>query len=420
MFSMNIRDIKSIHTRLASCLVGLLLVPCQFSQADDWPRFLGPNQDGSIINDELPDDWTSEGPKRQWQLTVGSGFSGPIALEDRVILFNRQGNQEQILSLDPKTGTEQWNLSYPTSYRDNFGFDNGPRATPCADRGYLYTYGAEGHLQCTELQSGKPLWQVDVKSAFKLPSGFFGIACSPLVEGDLVIVNIGSPQDGGVVAFHRLTGKIIWKTSQDEASYSSPVAATIAGIRQAIVFDRASLKAIALKTGAIRSSYPWRPRINASVNAASPIIEGNQVLLTTSYNTGSVLLDLSDAMPKKIWSNDDALSCHYGTPVLHEGYLYGFHGRQERGAVLNCVSWKDGTLAWSETNVAIGTVTLIGGRLLILQENGELVMADATPEKYQERDRAQILPSGVRAYPAYANGILYARSPSKLVAYKVR
>ena len=198
------------------------------------------------------------------------------------------------------------------------------------------------------------------------------------------------------------------------------MSATIAGIRQAIVFDRAGLKAIPITTGTLRSSYPWRPRINASVNAASPIVDGNQVFLTTSYSTGSILLDLSEASPKKLWNNDDALSCHYGTPVLHEGYLYGFHGRQERGAVLNCVSWKDGKVAWSEDNVAIGTVTLVGTRLLILQENGELVMADANPKHYHERDRAQILPNGVRAYPAYADGVLYARSPKKLAAYDIR
>ena len=422
MFSMNIQDINSIQIGALRFAFALLLISNGAAESSEWPRFLGPNQNGVLANEALPNEWPSEGPKKLWERNVGSGFAGPIALKERILLFHRQGDQEEILSLDPDSGEEQWRFGYKTNYRDNFGFDNGPRSTPTSSRGHLYTYGAEGRLQCLDIQTGKPIWHIESKDQFNAPNGFFGIACSPLVDGDFVIVNVGSPSSGGIVAFDRLSGAIKWKASRDEASYSSPVAATIAGTRQAIVFDRAGMKAVEITTGKIRSSFPWRPRMDASVNASSPLVFENQVMLTTSYSTGAIVLDLSQPEPRKLWSNDQSISCHYGTPVLHQGHraLFGFHGRQERGANLNCVSWNSGKLHWSESKLEIGTVTLIGNHLLILQENGELVLAKADPQSYQELDRVQILPSGVRAYPAFSDGVIYARSPKKMVAYRLR
>ena len=398
---------------------GLLILHPGTAHSGPWPRFLGPNQDSTAPNERLPAVWPSKGPEKVWQRRVGSGFSGPIVSQNRVILFQREGNSELIVSLDPKTGEEQWRFSYPTRYRDQFGFDNGPRATPTASDGRLYTYGAEGRLQCVDLVTGRPIWHVDAQKAYSAPNGFFGIACSPHVEGELVIVNVGNPQNAGIVAFDRLSGTFRWKTSRDEASYASPVGATIAGIRQVVFFDRAGLKAVQVPSGRIRAQYPWRPQINASVNAASPLVRGNQVLLTTSYNRGAIVLDLTQTKPRKIWSNDESISCHYGTPVLSGDSIYGFHGRQEWGATLNCVDWNTGKVRWRTERVEIGTLILADRKLLILQETGELILAKADPSAYQELDRAQILPSGVRAYPALSDGVLYARSPKQMVAYRV-
>ncbi len=390
------------------------------ARSSEWPRFLGPHQNGALPEETLPDSWPAAGPEKLWQIAVGSGFSGPIALAARVILHHRLGDEEQVWSLDPTTGKRQWRFTYPAAYRDDFGFDNGPRATPAAHQGCLYTLGALGKLHCLDLQSGRLLWNLDTHSRFQVPKGFFGIACSPLIEGGLLILNIGSPQHGGIIAFDRITGAVRWKTSRDPASYASPIVADIAGSRLALCFDREGFKAVDIRTGKIRSAYPWRPRLRASVNAASPLVDGNQVLLTASYGAGAVLLDLAEAEPKKLWSNDASISCHYATPVLHRSFLYGFHGRQEHGAILNCVSWNTGQVQWSQPEIRNGSIALIGNRLLILQENGELILAAADPQRFQELDRAQILPAGVRAHPAFANGILYARSPKYLAAFRLR
>ncbi len=417
---MKFSDINAIRLELTLLLATGFLLGGMTVSGNDWPRFLGPNQNGSLPTDSLPDRWPADGPTQRWQLNVGNGFAGPIVLADQVIVHHRVRNEEELLCLNAKDGKVLWRFGYPTAYRDSFGFDNGPRSTPTAAGNHVYSYGAQGDLYCVDRKTGKPAWNLNTMKAFSAPKGFFGIACSPLVDGDRVVVNVGSSQAGGIQAFDRFTGKPLWQASRDDASYSSPVVATIAGIRQAIVFDREGLKAVELSTGKIRSEFPWRPAIEASVNAASPIVRGNQVFLTTSYNTGALVLDLSQAKPRKEWSNDTSLSCHYGTPAIRDGYLYGFHGRQEWGAELRCVEWASGRVRWTAPNVAIGTASVVGDKLLILQENGELVLARARPERYEELDRAQILPSQVRAYPALANGTIYARSTKKLVAFDLQ
>jgi hypothetical protein len=166
--------------------------------------------------------------------------------------------------------------------------------------------------------------------------------------------------------------------------------------------------------------FPWRPRVHASVSAATPLIIGDLVFLSASYETGAVLLRASDNKVEKIWSNDDVLSNHYATSIHHDGFLYGFDGRQETGPNLRCVELKSGKVRWSADRFGAGTVTLANENLLVLRENGELILAPASPEGFRPVARAQILPSGVRAYPALADGRLYTRSKDSLVCIDLR
>jgi outer membrane protein assembly factor BamB len=154
--------------------------------------------------------------------------------DHKLILFHRLDDKETVECLDARIGSPIWSFAYPTRYQDEFGFDDGPRATPTIAGGRVYTFGAEGMLHCLDFESGKALWSVDVKADFQAPNGFFGMACSPLVEGDGVLLNIGGAKGADMVAFHRTTGKLLWKASDDEASYASPAAATIGGQRYAL------------------------------------------------------------------------------------------------------------------------------------------------------------------------------------------
>jgi outer membrane protein assembly factor BamB len=386
--------------------------------AGDWPQFLGPARNGVYDGTDISPTWPKDGPAMLWQKSVGEGFSGPVAGAGRVILFHRSDDKEIVESFDAKTGESKWTSGYPTAYRDDFGFDEGPRATPTIEGGRIYTFGAEGVLQCLDFTKGKTLWQVNTKKDFRAQKGFFGAACSPLVEGNAVLLNIGGRDGAGIVAFEKSSGKVLWKTCEDEASYSSPVAATIDGRRYAFFFTRAGLVALNPVDGAVQFQFPWRARANESVNAAAPVVVGDTVFVSACYGTGAALLRVRDHAADTVWSGDESLSCHYATSVQRDGFLYGIDGRADPGfspsPSLRCIELKSGKVRWRDDSVGAATAMLAAGDLLILTEQGELVRAPATPDGFKPLARAQVFPNGMRAYPALANGFFYARSKNRL------
>ena len=160
--------------------------------------------------------------------------------------------------------------------------------------------------------------------------------------------------------------------------------------------------------------------MGASVNAATPLVVGDLIFLSASYGTGAALFQVDGDSLDRIWSSDDALSSHYASIVHHDGYLYGFHGRQEYGPSLRAVELRTGEVAWTVDGFQAGSVMLAGDRLLIVRETGELVVADAVPDEFRPLARAQVLPPVIRAYPALANGLLYVRNGDTLVCLSLR
>lgn len=399
----------------------LLFLACA-SRAGDWPQFLGPTRNGISSDHNLIDAFPTGGPPKLWQKNVGQGFSGPVVASGKLILFHRLADKETVECLDAKSGNRLWLSDYPTHYQDDFGFDEGPRATPTIVDGKIYTFGAEGMLNCWDFASGKILWHVDTKDQFTAAKGFFGIACSPLVEGNAVIENIGGGQGAGVVAFDRSTGKLLWKATDDEASYSSPVAAAFGGKRYVLVFNRDGLVALDPSMGKVYFHYHWRSRERASVNAATPLVIGDDIFISACYETGAALLHFNEAGPQPVWSGDDILSNHYATSVYHDGFLYGYDGRQDLAPPqrLRCVELKTGKVRWSQDDFGAGTLMLAGDRLLILTEKGELILAPATPDGFKSISRARILGFTTRAYPALADGLYFARDKDKLVCVDLR
>ena len=406
---------------ISRCLVFLLFLGCGLqSGGADWPQFLGPTRNGVYSGNDLAPSWPKEGPAVLWKKKVGQGFGGPAVSGERLVLVDRRDDREVVACLNAANGESRWTFEYPTGYRDDFGFDEGPRATPTIADGRIYTLGAEGMLHCLDLDSGRKIWSVNTKTEFDAPKGFFGMVCSPLVEGDAVMVGIGGARGAGIVAFDKSGGKLRWKATDDEASYSSPVAATVDGRRSVFFLMRSGLVALEPADGRVLFQFPWRPRVNASVSAATPLIIDNLIFLSASYQAGAVLLRVDHGKPEKVWAADDVLSNHYATSVYENGFLFGFDGRQEMGQNLRCVELKTGKVRWSEDRFGAGTVTLAGGRLLVLRENGELVLAPASPDGFKPVSRGQILPLGVRAYPALSDGRLYARGKDTLVCVDLR
>ena len=388
--------------------------------AEDWPQIRGPERDGVYRGDDLAESWPADGPAQAWEKKVGDGLANVAVANGRVILFHRVGGEEIVEALDLKTGEATWSFRYKTTYRDSFGFDPGPRAGPVIAGSQIYTFGAEGTLHCLRLTDGRKVWSLDTHGKFGVSKGFFGAAGTPLIEGTRLFLNVGGSDGAGLVALDKDTGRVLWTATDDEASYSSPVLAELSGKPHVVFFTRNGLQAADPATGEIRFEQKWRSRSRATVNAAMPIVAGGHIFLSSSYGTGAILLNANGAALEKVWSSDDALSNHYATSVYKNGYLYGFHGRQEYGQELRCVEWETGKVRWSQPGMKAGTLTLAGDRLLVLRENGELILAEASPAGFKSIARAKILDGVVRAYPALADGRLYARNGQHLVCVDLR
>lgn len=386
----------------------------------DWPQILGPRRDGAYRGGDVTGTWPEGGPRTLWSRTVGRGFSGPAVARGRLILFHRLGDEEVVECLEAAEGRTRWSHRYPTSYRDDFGFDEGPRATPTIAEGRVVTFGAQGVLTCLDLETGKRLWSVPTHRRFGVRKGFFGAAGSPTVHEGRVLVGVGGQSGAGIVAFDLRDGSVVWKARDDEASYSSPVVAEIGGEDHALFLTREGLVDLDPADGRARFAFRWRARMRASVNAATPLVIGDRVFISASYQTGARLVRVRSAGYDELWSDQRALSNHYATSVHHRGFLYGFHGRQEFEAALRCVEVATGKVRWSEDGFGCGAILTAGSRLWIVGEEGTLTLAEASPLGFRRLGSTKLLDGTVRALPALAAGRLYARSEDRLVCADLR
>ena len=375
------------------CVAIVMFVLASDTLAQDWPQFFGRNRNGIYDGPALADDWDGEGPPLIWSQSVGEGFSGPVVADGRLILFHRLSNREVVEAFDPLTGESLWQYDYPTTYRDDFGFEEGPRAVPVIVDGVVYTFGAQGQLHAVRLDTGEGVWSVDTMQRFNVSKGFFGAGGSPLVEDGRVIANIGG-EDARIVAFDAATGEVLWTATDHGASYSSAVGATIAGQRLAIFHTRAGLVALDPETGDVQFDRFWRSPSASSVNAASPMVIDDRIFISAEYGPGAGALEWDGSELSELWASNDVLTNHYATSVYHDGYLYGYHGRQEFGPSLRAVAFETGRVMWNIDQFRAGGVILAGDRLLILRESGESVLADASPDTFRTGRRSFHRPCG--------------------------
>lgn len=385
----------------------------------DWPQFRGQSRDGVVPGQESLPAFPAGGPRLVWERAVGSGFSAPAVTGGRLLLFHRQGGMEVVEALQAVDGKRIWEFAYETTYKDDFGFENGPRATPVIANGRVFTFGAAGVLHCLDLETGAKRWSVDTHAEFGVRKGFFGAASTPLVLDGRVIANIGGAEGAGIVAFDAESGAKVWTATDHEASYSSPVAARIDGGLLAIFFTREGLVAVEPESGHVAYERRWRSRSRASVNAATAVVLGDIVFLSASYGTGAIAMRLRGGQIEVLWSGEDVIDNHYSSCVRSGSTLFGFHGRQEYGQSFRAADLVSGEVLWSSDRLPAGSVLRVGDRLLLLLETGELLLAAASREKFEVLARAQILGRETRAFPAVANGLLFARDKDTLVCLRL-
>ena len=405
--------------RFVPVLVGWALA-AHTVDAQDWPQLLGEHRDGRYTGPPVDVSWAGGNPPELWRRAVGAGVAGPVVSGDRLILFHRLDRRELVEAMETATGETVWRHEYPTGYRDDFGFDEGPRSVPVVADGRVFTFGAQGMLRALDLETGALVWSVDTRTEFRFRKGFFGAAGSPLVLDGRVFANIGGPE-AGIVAFDAATGDKLWVAMDDGASYSSGIGAVFGGVPHIVFLTRNLLVGLDPSNGEVLFREPWRARMRASVNAATPIVVDDTVFVSAEYGPGAGVFRVTPGGDlEEVWRSNDVLSNHYATSVHRDGTLYGFHGRQEYGPSFRAVDLLTGEVRWSLDGFGAGTVVLAGDRLVVMRESGELLIADASPDGMNELARGRVLPPVVRAYPALAQGRLYVRNGDTLVCLDLR
>jgi len=405
----------------------------------DWPCFLGPDHDSK--SPEKGAKWPAEGLRVVWQRELGTSYGICSVSKGRAFQFDRSGRNAVLFCLRSETGEQLWKFEYPSEYDDMYGYDPGPRCCPVIDGDRVYLLGVEGMLHCLRVVDGKVLWKKDTTQEYGVVQNFFGVGSTPIIEGDLLIVQVGgsppnSPgiQSGdvkgngsGIVAFDKRTGAVKYKITDELASYSSPLVATINGRRWGFVFARGGLVAFDPATGKVDFQYPWRARILESVNASNPVVAGDLVLISECYSVGASVLRVKPGGYDVVWldgrKRDQSLATHWNTPIHLDGFVYGSSGRHTAEAELRCVELATGKVQWSVPRLTRSSLMYVDGHFVCLGEEGTLRLIKADPKRYDEVGRLVLKsPDGqpLLKYPAWAapalsHGLLYVRGKDRLV-----
>ena len=384
--------------------------------AGDWPQIMGPNRNGIAPSERLAEKWPAAGPRKAWQAAVGSGFAGPAVSGDTTVLFHREGSNDQLTAFDSQTGEPRWNTKFPSSFQPQIVDDDGPRAVPTIHEGFIYAYSAQGNLYCVDLKSGKTRWQRKTHQDYRADGGYFGAGSAPVVEGTLVIVNVGGDKlKAGIVAFQTETGETAWTAVNDQASYSAPIVATIGDARHLLCVTRLNFVSLDPLTGKEQFRTKFGQR-GPTVNGAIPVISGRHALLTASYGIGAEWLELSTDQVRVVW-DDTILSSQYTTPILQGDVVYGVDGRQDSGgpSTLKCFDATTRKVYWSKSGFKYATLIGTDQHLLVMQTDGVLKLAKLSQDSYDELASATLLPGTTRALPALANGRFYVRNEKTLI-----
>ncbi len=400
--------------------LAVLLAVAAFAPAADWPQWLGPRRDGSTTEKVAP--WKGA-LQVLWRQPVGEGHSSPVVAGGRVYLHTRVNGEdaEALQAFDAKDGKPLWKTSYPrAAYKGLFG--SGPRATPTVSGGKVYALGITGVLTCLDAATGKQVWQVDTLREFKAKNLFFGTSCSPLLDGKLVLVNVGGP-GASVVAFDRDTGRTVWQKLDDGASYSSPIAFGKGQARQAVFLTKEGLVSLRPSDGTVFWKYPFKDKLSES--SSTPVRVGN-LLIGSSITAGSVALRLKNEggtpQATEVWKNPD-LTCYFSTPVpVGKDHVYLVTGSLLlKQATLRCVTAATGKELWKKGGVGKYHASLLrtgNDQLLMLEEAGNLVLLDPSPQGYREMSRSPIC-GETWAHPAVADGRLYVRDGKELLCVQL-
>jgi outer membrane protein assembly factor BamB len=379
-----------------------------------WIEYRGPGRTGIYTEKEIMTEWPSGKLPQLWKRPVGGGYASVVVADGTIFTIEQRRQKEVVAAYDMDTGREKWIHGWDAEFQETMG-GNGPRATPVWHDGRIYALGAAGEFRCLDARSGKRIWSHNILRENQAKNLQWGMAASPLIVDDKVIVVPGGPGGKSVIAYNRLTGDPIWKALDDIQSYISPQLVTLAGKKQILVVSATRAVGLAIDGGALLWEFPW---IYEHARAAQPIvIADNSFFISAGYGYGAALIEVSnkgDAFETRtVWKNT-RMKNKFSSSVLYQGFIYGFDE-----AILACIDASTGELKWKGGRYGYGQLLLASGNLVISSESGEAALVRASPKKYEEIARFQAIEGKTWNVPAIADGRLIVRNASEMACFRI-
>lgn len=389
------------------------VMPPAFSR--DWVRFRGRGMDGRYEAMEIATEWPADGLPLLWKQPVGGGYASFVIADGRAFTIEQRRDREVVAAYDLLTGREIWTRGWTEEFREPLGGD-GPRATPTWDEGRVYALGAAGELAVLDAASGEVLWERNILEDAGARNLQWGMAASPLIVDEKVVVLPGGPKGNSVVAYDKETGETLWKSLDDAQAYTSPMLVTLSGERQILVVGASRAMGIDVEDGSLLWDFPWVT--NQGINVAQPLLlDDNRIFLSAGYGHGAsvvaVAREESGFSARPLWSNT-RMKNKFTSSVLHQGYIYGLDE-----AILACLDASTGDLKWKGGRYGYGQLVLASGHLIVLTERGELALVKASPEKHEELAIFPAIEGKTWNHPAIADGVLLVRNTNEMAAFRI-
>jgi outer membrane protein assembly factor BamB len=382
-----------------SILVLLIALMTDCAVADDWPNWRGPQHNGISHEPNWIGDWPACEPIILWEQQVDTGFSSISVADSRLYTMGNTNDTDEVFCLDPNTGEILWIHAYPSALAPN-SYEGGPSATPTVADSNVFTLSKHGMAYCLDANDGEVLWENDLVANYRIRPPRWGFAGSPYVDANLVIYNAGTHG----MALRTADGTLAWETGTNCSGYSTPVPFDVEKQRFVVLMGERTFAAVQAQTGEVLWEYPWVTKYNA--NIPDPIVDSNLVFVSTGYEKGSALFDVATGQVMTLWFQKN-MQTFLNSSVLWQGYLYG---PNDNGRALTCVERDTGWIMWTRGGFGNGSVMLADGKLIVLSQDGELYIVEASPARYRELGKGRILTGKCWTVPVLANGKIYARN----------
>jgi outer membrane protein assembly factor BamB len=374
---------------------------------NDWPNWMGPDHDGVSDETGWSTDWPADDLPLLWDYELGTGFSSVSIVDGLLYSMGHERGQETVWCLNADTGDVVWSHSYDAEKNPNL-YEGGPGATPTVDGEFVYTLSVDGRLLCLNRQAGDVVWEKELLLDLDVRMHEWGFNASPYILDDQLILEAGR-----VVSYDKRTGNKNWQTERHPAGYGSVSAFSVDGESLVASLDCAGLRITSARDGSAVAFTAWKSPYRT--NSTTPIIVGDRIFISTGYNVGCGLFHLrrhgTESSLVEVYSSKEMRN-HFNNCVLLDGFLYGFDGNSNLGRVvtLKCMDASTGGVQWTQRGLGCGSLMIADGKLVILTDKGQLVVAAASPTGFVEQSRSAFLSGKCWTVPVLLNGRIYGRN----------